>query len=330
MNWSEIIGNENKIAQIRKMISNEKFPNAIIFSGIKGIGKRKIAETAAMTLLCENKNAPCGKCNSCRTFLTNTNPNYYLIEPDRSKANPIIKIEQIRELQEKIFLMPFHSKYQVIVIDDAEYMNVASQNCLLKTLEEPTGLAKIILITSNIKRLIMTILSRCSVINFERLTEFEIKSGIENFDSDNADTISIIADGSFGNAINILKNDGIKTREDVIKFLNSLQILNVEEIFIKGLELSKLPKDKFKEWMIFFVKILRDVLISETDLDKKFYYNSDIQKNLFNLRRNFSDEQIFKMINLTAETQRRLNSNMILELLIESYFLRLKQICKGE
>ena len=325
-NWSDILGNEEKVGQIREMINSRQFPNAVIFSGLAGIGKKMIAKVAAMSLLCESDNKPCGNCPSCRAFMAASHPDYYYMEPDRSKANPMIKIDQVRALQAEVSLMPVMSDLRMVIIDDAELMNGAAQNCLLKTIEEPSGLSKFILTTSNRSRLLMTLRSRCMIINFERLSEEDIMRGLELRNIDNTAEIAVIANGSLGQAIKLAENDGLQIRNDTLDFLESLPKLSIEDIFSKGQSLSTQPKENFREWTNNLQKFLRDLLIVNVDLEKHYYYNRDLRGRLSKLRGKFRDSAVFDMLHETAEIQRRLNSNANLELLIESFFIRLKKI----
>ena len=325
-NWSDILGNEEKVGQIRDMINSRQFPNAVIFSGLAGIGKKMIANVAAMSLLCESDNKPCGDCPSCRAFMAASHPDYYYMEPDKSKANPMIKIDQVRALQAEVSLMPVMSDLRMVIIDDAELMNGAAQNCLLKTIEEPSGLSKFILTTSNRSRLLMTLRSRCMIINFERLSEEDIMRGLELRNIDNAAEIAVIANGSLGQAIKLAENDGLQIRNDTLDFLESLPKLSIEDIFSKGQSLSTQPKENFREWTNNLQKFLRDLLIINVNIEKYYYYNRDLRGRLSKLRGKFRDSAVFDMLHETAEIQRRLNSNANLELLIESFFIRLKKI----
>ena len=242
------------------------------------------------------------------------------------KINPMIKIGQIRELQSEVSLMPVLSSCRIVIIDNAECMNTAAQNCLLKTIEEPQGLSKFIIVTANRSRLLLTLQSRCMIINFERLSEADIERGLKIKNIDNAEKIAVIANGSLGQAIMLAANDGLQIREDALKFLETLSSLTIEDIFTKGQSMSALPKDNFKEWTINLQKFLRDLLIANDETDKSYYYNRDLRNQLIKLKNKFSDSAIFDMLHETAEVQRRLNSNANLELLIESFFMRLKII----
>ena len=329
-NWSDILGNGEKVRQIREMIESQQFPNAVIFSGLEGIGKQKIAKLAAMALLCEAEDdKPCGKCNACRTFMADSHPDYYHMEPDRTRANPMIKIDQIRALQREVSLMPVMSNLRIVIIDDAELMNSAAQNCLLKTIEEPSGLSKFILITSNRSKLLMTLLSRCMIINFERLSEANIKKELERREIANAAEVALIANGSIGQALKLAENDGLKIREDAINFIELLSNITIEDIFVKGQSMSTQTRENFKDWTIHFQKLLRDVLIVNTDIEHRYYYNRDLKDRISTLRSRFNDSAVFNMLQEAAEIQRRLNSNANLELLIESFFVRLKQSLKN-
>ena len=114
----------------------------------------------------------CVHCESCRALADDTHPDYYVAEPESSgKAARSIKIEQIRALSAEIGLVPKLSGRRVVLIDDAERMNEAAQNSLLKTLEEPTGDVVFVLVTSARQALLDTIVSRCLLMPFERFPD---------------------------------------------------------------------------------------------------------------------------------------------------------------
>ncbi len=325
--WQNILGNAPRIEHLKKILAEEKFPHAVIFSGVGGIGKRKIAEICAAVLLCENSNVEaCGVCESCKLFEAGSHPDFYVVEPEKSKSAPNIKIGQIRALQSEVALQPNRSDFRVVIIDGAEFMNNAAANCLLKTLEEPTGQTIFILTTANRAGLLMTLRSRCGTVNFEKIPAEIIQSALElrGVESERAKTISLIADGSFGRALKLEESGGYEIRNDALNFLENLlaKKITVEEIFNRGKSFSDDSRENFSEFVIHIQKILRDVfLVNQADL-----YNADLKSRLENLKIN--EKTLYKIFDEGKKIQRRINSNANLRLLVESYFIKLKQIAE--
>ena len=172
ISWQNIYGHEQIKADLQLLLQENKLPHALLFSGIDGIGKLLTAKMLAKSLLCCNSqqgNMACGYCNSCKMFDEQNHPDFYYLEPE-GKTRKLIKIEQIRQIQAKIALSPYLSDKQVVIINDAQYLNDTAGNSLLKTLEEPIGEVFFILITSNKDMILPTILSRCMKIYFAPLS----------------------------------------------------------------------------------------------------------------------------------------------------------------
>ena len=323
--WQNIFGNAPRIEHLKKILADEKFPHAVIFSGVEGIGKRKIAENCAAALLCENsKVEACGTCESCRILAAGSHPDFYIVEPEKSKSAPNIKIGQIRALQSEVSLQPNHSACRVVIIDGAEFMNNAAANCLLKTLEEPTGQTIFILTTANRAGLLMTLRSRCSTINFEKIPAAQIKSALElrNVESERAETVSLIADGSFGRALKLEESGGYEIRNDALNFLENLlsKKITVEDIFNSGKTFSDGSRENFSDFVTHIQKILRDVfLINDAEI-----YNADLKSRLEKIK--IPEENLYKIFDEGKKIQRRINSNANLRLVVEAYFIKLKQI----
>lgn len=169
--FEKIIGNQETKTYLENTIKNKKIANSYMFIGNIGIGKKLFAREYAKNIMCLQDNRCNNQCKSCIKFNANANPDYYELIPENKK----IKIDNIRQLQEKIVEKPIISNKKVYVIDDADLMTEESQNCLLKTLEEPPEYSVIILIVSNESKILPTIKSRCIKINFSRLTQDELK-----------------------------------------------------------------------------------------------------------------------------------------------------------
>jgi len=149
-----------------------RLASTYLFAGENGIGKRMTALAFAARLNCTDPVDAgvivdaCGMCASCVKFEAGTHPDLIIIEPDGAQ----IKVEQIRQVEEALSYRSFEGGYKVVLVDNAEAMNPAASNAFLKTLEEPAPGCLIILITSMPDRLLPTIRSRCSRINFKPLS----------------------------------------------------------------------------------------------------------------------------------------------------------------
>jgi DNA polymerase-3 subunit delta' len=327
--WKNIFGNAPRIEHLRKILSSKKFPHAVIFAGIEGIGKRKIAENCAAALLCENPNngEACGTCASCKILAAGSHPDFYVIAPEESKSAPNIKIGQIRALQDEVSLQPVHSSCRVVIIDSAEFMNKAAANCLLKTLEEPTGQTIFILTTANRAGLLMTIRSRCGTVNFEKISALEIENALKlrGVDSARAQTVSNIADGSFGRALKLEESGGYEIRNEALNFLENLlaKKFSVEDIFNKGKEFSTGSKENLFDFITYVQKFLRDVfLIENAEL-----YNVDLKSRLAKIK--IPEKTLYELFDTGKNIQSKINSNANLRLLTESYFLKMKLLTEN-
>ena len=235
-----------------------------------------------------------------------------------------IKIGQIRDMQTEAALRPINSERRVVIIDGAELMNKAAANCLLKTIEEPPSQTIFILLTASRSSLLMTIRSRCMTVHFDKLTPAQIKDALitQGVDTQEAERLSVIADGSFGRALKLKDSGGAQLREaalDILEKLSRAELSN-ENIFKKGAEMSEWSRDKFADFLIHVQKILRDICFAEV-LEP---YNPDLMSRLGKI--NISERKIFLMTETSTEFHRRLKSNANLRLLAEAYLFRLKKI----
>ena len=143
-----------------------RLPHAMLFSGPEGVGKQQFAVALSQYLLCHDPvdDQACFQCNACQLFSARTHPDFYLIESE--EQGKAIKVEQIRELTDKNNLTSHISDFKIHLIVNADRMNRAASNSLLKTLEEPSPNTLIILITSKPELLSATIRSRCQQVTF--------------------------------------------------------------------------------------------------------------------------------------------------------------------
>ena len=177
MPFEHILGQSRPLNIVRRMLSSGKIPHAFLFTGIPGVGKYTTALALARALNCTQSTADfCGTCVSCKKIEANKHPDITLIGPEKN----VIKIAQIRNLQQDIVFAPIEATWRVIIIDQAETMNKETANCLLKTLEEPPSATVLILVASATSRLLPTVLSRCQKIVFSPLSRHTVQTLLEN------------------------------------------------------------------------------------------------------------------------------------------------------
>lgn len=221
--FEKLVGNEKVKEYLNSTIENKNISHSFIFVGKPGIGKKQFAHQYAEMIMCLQDGKCDGnsvKCDSCIKFEGNANPDYAEITPD----GKTLKIEQIRNLQARIVEKPITSRRKVYVIDDADLMSEESQNCLLKTLEEPPEYAVIILIVSNESRILPTIKSRCVIIKFQPLTSKEIKQVKPEL----SDDLIQLLEGSLLNAENIeQKKEQYAQLSNLVNVLENKQLVEV-------------------------------------------------------------------------------------------------------
>lgn len=251
MSFENIIGNSDIKNILTKTLKNNTILHSYMFIGEQGIGKKLIAKEFAKMILCENFDEnECNKCKSCVEFNSGNNPDYVFIEPEGKN----IKIEQIREMQNKVIEKPINSSKKVYIIDDADSMTKEAQNCLLKTLEEPPEYIVIILIVSNENKVLTTIKSRCMKINFKKLNDEDIKKYLmEDCNVQNVNNnILKMCDGSIGKCIAI--KDKMDDYNELEKIFNNVnvsitQLVNSSDLLYKN-------KDNINEYLNYINVIL--------------------------------------------------------------------------
>jgi len=188
--FANIIGNERVKGTIRRLVVGGRIPHSLLFAGDPGIGKKQFALDLARSLVCRipKGGEPCGICPSCERVGKFTFPKpdadidefkkvIYSEHPDVAMVvsrNRNILVDAVRDLEREANFLPYEAGARVFIVDDAEKMNDAASNALLKTLEEPPPTAYIFLITSRPDSLLATIRSRCQMIRFAPVAADEI------------------------------------------------------------------------------------------------------------------------------------------------------------
>ncbi len=204
-NFSKFLGNKENIKLLIDKIITKAIPNAFLFYGPEGIGKRNLSFVIAASLNCLNRSdataEPCGECVNCKRIFNNSFPDVSLITRDEDRAT--ISIDQVRSLKKEAYRTLYEGLYKVFIIDDTQELRDSS-NALLKLIEEPPDNTLFILITNNLMKQLPTILSRCQVLKFQKLSRTEIESFLKTTDPkllEDERIINFLAGGSPGEII---------------------------------------------------------------------------------------------------------------------------------
>jgi len=206
--FSEMVGQEAVIRTLRRQVATGRIAHAYLFCGSRGTGKTSSAKIMARAINCEHPidGDPCLECPSCKALESDTSLDVF--EMDAASNS---RVEEVRDLLEKVDYPPQFSKYKVYIIDEVHMLSNAAFNALLKTLEEPPSYMVFILATTEPQKIPATILSRCQRFDFGRLTEEQmiarIQSAMPEMQSAEPGALSLIAraaDGSMRDAWSLL------------------------------------------------------------------------------------------------------------------------------
>ena len=176
--FESVVGQQHITNTLKNAIKNNQLAQAFLFCGPRGVGKTTCARILAKTINCESPTADmeaCGICNTCVSFKNNTSFNVF--ELDAASNN---SVDDIRELTNQVRFAPQQGKYKVYIIDEVHMLSAAAFNAFLKTLEEPPPYAIFILATTEKHKILPTILSRCQIFDFKRITTHDIVAHLQS------------------------------------------------------------------------------------------------------------------------------------------------------
>lgn len=237
--FNSVVGQHTLTTTLKNAIEQKKLAHAYLFCGPRGVGKTTCARIFAKTINClapqENGEA-CDHCESCQAF--NEQRSYNVYELDAASNN---SVDDIRELIEQVQVPPQLGKYKVFIIDEVHMLSPAAFNAFLKTLEEPPAHAIFILATTEKHKILPTILSRCQIYDFSRMTVNDMMQHLEyvakqegiTYEAEALHVIAEKADGGMRDALSIFDQvasycEGNITYEKVIEDLN---VLDYDEYF---------------------------------------------------------------------------------------------------
>lgn len=277
-NFDELVGQEVLVTTLSNAIKNNKLHHAYILTGIRGVGKTTTARIIAKTINCLNRDSgtqikACGTCDNCIAISASKHQD--VIEIDAASRTGV---DDIREIIDSIAYAPVMAKYKIYIIDEVHMLSNSAFNALLKTLEEPPAHVKFIFATTEIKKVPITILSRCQRFDLRRLDEVEISAhlknilGKENLEADEQalELIAKMSEGSVRDSLSLL--DQALSSNNHQKFLSS-------DIVEKMLGLN----DKAKVIELFEAMLIGDFPAALNKFAQFYSYSSDISQLLSDL-----------------------------------------------
>ena len=237
--FDSVVGQKAITSTLQNAIRTNTLAQAFLFCGPRGVGKTTCARIMAKTINCMNPTADmeaCDQCESCRSF--NNSNSFNIYELDAASNN---SVDDIRNLVDQVRIPPQVGKYKVYIIDEVHMLSQAAFNAFLKTLEEPPAYAKFILATTEKHKILATILSRCQIFDFKRITVDDIRMHLQNIaakenivaEEEALNIIAQKADGALRDALSIFDqmvsfSGNNITYKDVI---NNLNVLDYEYYF---------------------------------------------------------------------------------------------------
>jgi len=237
---SELVGQEMLVQTLTNAIKDERIPHAFMMTGIRGVGKTSTARIIARSLVCTGSDGrgnkpttdPCGVCDNCRAIAESRHVD--VIEIDAASHTGV---DEIREIIENVRYLPVSARYKIYIIDEVHMLSKSAFNALLKTLEEPPSHAKFILATTEVRKIPVTILSRCMRFDLPRidaqlladhLSVIAEKEGAK-IEKEALMLISYYAEGSARDALSLLDQAIGNRKDEIIKVSGIRQMLGIAD-----------------------------------------------------------------------------------------------------
>ena len=327
---NEILGNERIKEHFITAVHHKKISHAYIMEGDKGSGKKMLAEAFSKILQCEGRETTglvesCGKCESCIQMEHHDHPD--VIWVSHEKPN-VISVGEIREqIVNTVEIMPYKGPYKIYIVDEAEKMNAAAQNAILKTIEEPPEYGIVILMTSNISALLPTIQSRCLTMEFRPLSTAVVESYVKEHcqvPDYQARASAAFAQGNLGKAMRYAKSeDFIERKDHIISLLRHVEQMDLSEMLAVIKDLGT-RKDEVRDYIDLMVLWYRDVLLFKATKDINQLLFQDEASYISREASHRSYEKIEEILQAFEKAKVRLRANVNFDITMELMLLALK------
>jgi DNA polymerase-3 subunit gamma/tau len=210
-NFDDVVGQKPVVQTLKNALSRDRVAHAMIFSGVRGVGKTTIARIMAKAINCHNpQDAPCDRCSSCKEIVSGNSIDLHEIDGASNRG-----IQEIRDLKENLRFLPVSERFKVVIIDEVHMLTTEAFNALLKTLEEPPEHVYFMFATTELHKVPVTILSRCQRYELKRIPFEELKGFFARISQNESVNIS-------EGAINIIATEADGSVRDGLSLLDQI------------------------------------------------------------------------------------------------------------
>ena len=323
--FGKFLGNTQIKIILRRMLASNRVPHSLLFTGEEAVGKRQFALELAKSFVCLNAQdfEACDSCAACRradkfAFPKSDDRDAHkkVIFSEHSDIGQVIPynknilVDAVRDLETEANFRPYEAKARFFIIDDADKMNDAASNALLKTLEEPAPTTYLFLITSRPDALLQTILSRCQTLRFAPVPPEEIENYLletNKFAADDAELLARLSAGSIGRALELDLEKFRERRETMIKLLQSLLMQENRAYLLKTAEEinDAKNKDSYEQFLDILQTLIHDIWSLKLGADEFSIVNRDYKSQLKILAENAEAKRLADWLR-EIETMREL------------------------
>lgn len=306
-------GHETILRNLRRQVVSGTVSHSYLIEGAEGAGKKTLARDFAMALVCKEpqEGKACGRCSSCRVFLSGNHPDVHVIRPDEKGAIPVQTVRE--ELVQDIEILPYYNGRKIYIVEDAQNLSQQAQNILLKTIEEPPEYAVILLLSTSVQSFLPTVISRCVQIRLVPLPESLVASILREqygIDRQTAVECAAFSGGSVGKALQAASSEEFAAlREKWLTKLQHLSELGPADVMAwsKDLEDQAHIEDVLRILEVWFRDL---ILVSETG-DTSLCMCRGQAETLRKSAARYDKKELYRKINVLedARTKRAHNVN---------------------
>ncbi len=307
LKFSQIHGQPGVRGELSRSFQAGSVVHAFLIHGDEGCGKKTLAQTMSMALHCTGEGEkPCLECGPCRRMLMGVHPDHIEVASDSS----VISVKMVRDLIDRLTEKPYEGGWRTVIIHDAEKMNEAAQNALLKTLEEPDGRTAFFLLTAHPEGLLATIRSRCRPVFMPRLSEEVIASELigRGMSEGRARYAARLSQGVMGRAIALCREDDpyFAWRDEAVKLMQTLRRKDDVPRAASAWNEKRKPED-CQAFLDALETVLRDVMRVQSGLAP---FDGQIQEALEEMAGHFTIDRIACIMEEAVRVRKRLGAHV--------------------